>query len=92
MDWEIVTIGFLITSFVSACVLCLKLVYHGAMMLGNIKGNNGGFLGPFIVFFPCLLNETGQKHWRSYPLTFLAFAICTVILFICYEYLGAGNS
>jgi hypothetical protein len=92
MDWEILVLGVSAVSFIGACVLCLKLIYHSAMMLGNIKHNNASFLGPFIVFFPSLLNETGQKHWRSYPPTFLVFAVCVVLLFICYEYLGVGNS
>ena len=92
MDWELVTIGILFLSFAGACLFGLKLIYHGAIMLGNIKSNNSAFLGPFIVFFPNLLNETGQKHWRSYPPTFFAFAFCAIVLFVCYEYMNVGKS
>jgi len=88
MDWEIIIFGILIIAFIGSCVFLLKLIYHGSIMLGNIKSDKAGFLGPFIVFFPSMFNETGQKHWRSYPPTFFALLICGGVMVICAEYLG----
>ena len=90
MNWEIV-FGLLVGSFIGSFIFCIKLIYHGSIMLGNIKSDNASFLGPFVLFFPKLFNETGQKHWRKIPPAFFILFACLVVMFFCNEYLEANK-
>ena len=86
MQTEIV-IDVAILSFIGSAVFLVKLIYHSTIMFKNVKDDRASFLGPFIIFFPNVFNEAGQKHWRSSPPTFFAFAICATIMALSFAYL-----
>jgi hypothetical protein len=86
MQTEIV-FGIAILSFIGSAVFLIKLIYHSTFMFKNVKSEKASYLGPFIFFFPGVFNEEGLKHWRAYPPTFFACAICSIIMAVSFAYL-----
>tara|TARA_R110002167_G_scaffold28380_1_gene95603 strand:- start:46 stop:402 length:357 start_codon:yes stop_codon:yes gene_type:complete len=76
-----------ILSFIGTIIFLIKLIYHSTIMFRNVKNEKASFLGPFILFFPSVFNEIGQKHWRAFPPTFFACAVFSIFMAMCFAYL-----